>query len=134
MALEASLAARRAFGGLPHGCEFVASIAGVDYFNDSKGTNVGSTLAALNGLPAPIVWLGGGQGKGQSFVELREALARKGRAAVLFGEDAIAIERDVSGAVPIWPEADMSGQLPRARSLPPLGDRGLLRTEEGRGG
>lgn len=126
IAREASLAALRAFGGLPHRCEFVASVAGVDYFNDSKGTNVGSTLAALNGLPAPIVWLGGGQGKGQSFAELREALARKGRAAVLFGEDAAAIERDVSGALPVWREADMRGALQRARTIAQRGDRVLL--------
>lgn len=126
IAREASLAALRAFGGLPHRCEFVASIGGVDYFNDSKGTNVGSTLAALNGLPAPIVWLGGGQGKGQSFVELREALTHKGRAAVLFGEDAAAIERDVSGALSIWREADMNDALQRAHKIAQRGDRVLL--------
>ncbi|NGY05797.1 UDP-N-acetylmuramoyl-L-alanine--D-glutamate ligase [Solimonas terrae] len=126
IARAASVAALRSFGGLPHRCEFVARVAGVDYFNDSKGTNVGSTLAALNGLPAPIVWLGGGQGKGQSFVDLRDALARKGRAAVLFGEDAAVIERDVHGALPIWCEADMGGALRRARSLAEPGDRVLL--------
>jgi UDP-N-acetylmuramoylalanine--D-glutamate ligase len=126
IAREASIAALRSFAGLPHRCEFVASVAGVDYFNDSKGTNVGSTVAALNGLPAPIVWLGGGQGKGQSFVELREALAKKGRAAVLFGEDAAIIERDVFGALPIWREPDMHGALRRARTLAQPGDRVLL--------
>lgn len=122
----ASLAALRAFAGLPHRCEFVARVDGVDYFNDSKGTNVGSTLAALMGLPAPIVWLGGGQGKGQSFAELRAALAAKGRAAVLFGEDAAVIERDVFGALPVWREADMRGALRRAHSLARAGDRVLL--------
>ncbi|HET8881836.1 MAG TPA: UDP-N-acetylmuramoyl-L-alanine--D-glutamate ligase [Solimonas sp.] len=126
IARDASLRALRDFGGLPHRCEFVARVADVDYFNDSKGTNVGSTLAALNGLPAPIVWLGGGQGKGQSFVELREALARKGRAAVLFGEDAETIARDVFGALPVWRETDMSGALCRARQLAEPGDRVLL--------
>ncbi|WP_020649308.1 UDP-N-acetylmuramoyl-L-alanine--D-glutamate ligase [Solimonas variicoloris] len=122
----ASVAALRAFTGLPHRCEFVARVDGVDYFNDSKGTNVGSTLAALHGLPAPIVWLGGGQGKGQSFVELREALARKGRAAVLYGQDAALIERDVYGALPIWREADLQAALRRARALAQPGDRVLL--------
>jgi UDP-N-acetylmuramoylalanine--D-glutamate ligase len=126
IARDASLQALRSFGGLPHRCEFVARVADVDYFNDSKGTNVGSTLAALNGLPAPIVWLGGGQGKGQSFVELREALARKGRAAVLFGEDAETIARDVFGALPVWRETDMGGALRRARQLAEPGDRVLL--------
>ena len=123
---EASLGALREFGGLAHRCQFVAEVGGVQYFNDSKGTNVGSTLAALKGLPAPIVWLGGGQGKGQSFVELREALAQKGRAAVLFGEDAGAIERDVSGALPVYREPDMQAALARARALAQRGDRVLL--------
>lgn len=126
IAREASLRALREFKGLAHRCEFVASVAGVDYFNDSKGTNVGSTLAALLGLPAPIVWLGGGQGKGQSFIELRAALAQKSRAAVLFGEDAARIEADVSGAAPIYREPDMRAALARARALAQPGDRVLL--------
>jgi UDP-N-acetylmuramoylalanine--D-glutamate ligase len=122
----ASLKALREFAGLPHRCEFVAEVAGVAYFNDSKGTNVGSTLAAINGLPAPIVWLAGGQGKGQDFSELREPLARKGRAAVLFGEDAAKIEQDVFGALPVYRESDMPAALTRARQLARRGDRVLL--------
>jgi UDP-N-acetylmuramoylalanine--D-glutamate ligase len=122
----ASLQALRSFGGLPHRCEFVAEQQGVRYFNDSKGTNVGSTLAAVNGLPAPIIWLGGGQGKGQQFTALREALARKGRAAVLFGQDAALIERDILGALPVYREPDMSAALRRARSLARPGDQVLL--------
>lgn len=122
----ASLQALRDFKGLSHRCEFVASVQGVRYFNDSKGTNVGSTLAALNGLPAPIVWLGGGQGKGQSFADLRETLARKGRAAILFGEDAGAIERDIFGALPVYREADMFVALARAKELACAGDQVLL--------
>ncbi|HSW13702.1 MAG TPA: UDP-N-acetylmuramoyl-L-alanine--D-glutamate ligase [Solimonas sp.] len=123
---EASLRALREFGGLAHRCQFVAEIDGVQYFNDSKGTNVGSTLAALNGLPEGIVWLAGGQGKGQSFVELREALARKGRAAILFGEDAARIEADIHGALPIYREPDMHAALHRGRQLARSGDRVLL--------
>lgn len=122
----AQLEALRRFGGLPHRCQFVAERGGVQYFNDSKGTNVGSTLAALLGLPAPIVWLGGGQGKGQSFAELRPALAQKGRAAVLFGEDAAAIEREVLGALPVYREPDLRTALRRARGLAQPGDRVLL--------
>lgn len=122
----AALQALTAFRGLPHRCEFVAERGGVQYFNDSKGTNVGSTLAALLGLPAPIVWLGGGQGKGQSFADLRSALAQKARAAVLYGEDAALIERDVLGAAPIYREHDMRAALQRARALAVAGDRVLL--------
>ena len=123
---DASLQALREFTGLPHRCEFVAETAGVAYFNDSKGTNVGSTLAAINGLPAPILWLAGGQGKGQDFSELREPLARKGRAAILFGEDAGRIEQDISGALPVYQEPDMYAALQRARGLAQQGDRVLL--------
>ncbi|TJY65159.1 UDP-N-acetylmuramoyl-L-alanine--D-glutamate ligase [Sinimarinibacterium sp. CAU 1509] len=122
----ACLQALRQFRGLPHRCEFVRELDGVRYFNDSKGTNVGSTLAALNGLPALIVWLGGGQGKGQSFAPLREALAGKGRAAIVFGEDAERIESDVFGALPIYREPDMSAALARARTLAQPRDQVLL--------
>ena len=122
----ASIKALQEFSGLPHRCEFVAEQLGVAYFNDSKGTNVGSTLAAINGLPAPILWLAGGQGKGQDFTELRESLARKGRAAILFGEDAAKIEQDVAGALPVYREPDMFMALNRARSLAQRGDRVLL--------
>ncbi len=122
----ACLQALREFRGLPHRCEFVRELDGVRYFNDSKGTNVGSTLAALNGLPAPIVWLGGGQGKGQSFVPLRAALARKGRAAIVYGEDAARIEADVSGALPVYHEPDMAAALARARVLAQPRDQILL--------
>jgi len=80
----ASLAVLREFRGLRHRCEWVAEVGGVAYFNDSKGTNVGATLAALAGLPEPIVWLGGGQGKGQDFAPLKPVLAQKGRAAIVF--------------------------------------------------
>lgn len=124
--LDACLRALSDFRGLPHRCEFVAEVAGARYFNDSKGTNVGSTLAALKGLPAPIVWLAGGLGKGQSFVELREVLAQKGRAAILFGQDAAQIERDIFGALPVYRETTMSDALNRARSLAQPSDSVLL--------
>lgn len=122
----ASLKAVREFTGLPHRCEFIAEIAGVSYFNDSKGTNVGSTLAAINGLPAPILWLAGGQGKGQDFSELRQPLADKGRAAILYGEDAGKIEHDIAGSLPVYRETTMHAALHRARGIAQAGDRVLL--------
>lgn len=114
------------FPGLPHRCEFVAARNGVTWLNDSKGTNVGSTLAALRGLDGPIVWLGGGQGKGQDFAPLAQPLAEKGRAALLFGEDAQAIEDAIYGALPVYREKDMSAALGRAKALARPGDRVLL--------
>ncbi|MCC2655634.1 MAG: UDP-N-acetylmuramoyl-L-alanine--D-glutamate ligase [Panacagrimonas sp.] len=123
---DASRAALLAFPGLPHRCEFVAQTHGVTWLNDSKGTNVGSTLAALQGLDAPIVWLGGGQGKGQDFSPLARPLAQKGRAALLFGQDAQVIEDAILGALPVYREPDMTSALLRARSIARAGDRVLL--------
>jgi UDP-N-acetylmuramoylalanine--D-glutamate ligase len=123
---SASLAVLREFQGLRHRCEWVAEVGGVAYFNDSKGTNVGATLAALAGLPEPIVWLGGGQGKGQDFSPLKPVLAQKGRAAVLFGQDAVAIERALADALPIYREQNLEASVRRAHSVARPGDRVLL--------
>jgi UDP-N-acetylmuramoylalanine--D-glutamate ligase len=122
----ASLAVLREFRGLRHRCEWVAESGGVAWFNDSKGTNVGATLAALAGLPEPIVWLGGGQGKGQDFTPLAPVLAQKGRAAIVFGQDAALIERALAGALPVHREADLAASVRRAHGLARPGDRVLL--------
>lgn len=126
IAREAALQALREFRGLPHRCEFVAERGGVTWLNDSKGTNVGSTLAALKGLSGPIVWLGGGQGKGQDFSPLAQPLADKGRAALLFGQDAQAIEDAICGALPVYRDPDMNAALSRAKTLAQPGDQVLL--------
>jgi UDP-N-acetylmuramoylalanine--D-glutamate ligase len=126
IAREASLAALRRFQGLPHRCEWVAEGGGVVWINDSKGTNVGATLAALQGLAGPLVWLGGGQGKGQDFTALRAPLAAKARAAILFGEDADRIEQDLGRGLPIRRAADLAAAVALARQLAQEGDRVLL--------
>jgi len=90
------------FGGLDHRCQWVANISGVDYFNDSKGTNIGSTVAAINGLAPQTegkLWLiAGGEGKGQNFSELAEACGDV-EAAFLFGADAEMISDSISATV-----------------------------------
>ncbi len=121
-----ALRALTEFRGLPHRCALIAEITGSRYYNDSKGTNVGSTLAAIRGLPAPVVWLGGGQGKGQDFSPLAAALAQKGSAAVLFGEDAQAIETAITGSVPVYREATLQAALARAATLTQPGTAVLL--------
>ena len=118
--------ALKEFRGLPHRCALAGELDGARYYNDSKGTNVGSTLAAIRGLPAPVVWLGGGQGKGQDFGPLAAALANKASAAVLFGEDAGKIESAIFGAVPVYREATMAAALARARTLTVAGASVLL--------
>jgi UDP-N-acetylmuramoylalanine--D-glutamate ligase len=122
----ASLAALRSFQGLPHRCEWVAETGGVTWINDSKGTNVGATLAALQGLSGPLVWLGGGQGKGQDFTALRAPLEAKARVAILFGQDADRIELDLGKSVSIERAADLAAAVARARQLAQPGDRVLL--------
>ena len=126
IAREGSLRALRQFKGLPHRCEWVAEVGGVTWINDSKGTNVGASLAALQGLSGPLVWLGGGQGKGQDFTALRGPLKDKARAAILFGTDAARIERDLGGALPVKRVPDLAAAVDEARKLAQAGDRVLL--------
>ena len=90
----------RDYAGEPHRVQPVGVISGVEYFNDSKGTNVGATLAALNGLGAErrLVVILGGQGKGQDFSPLRAPLLRCARAVALIGQDADAIAQALDGS------------------------------------
>lgn len=102
------LDALRGFKGLPHRVELVAEIAGVRYVDDSKGTNVGATLAAIAGLGRPVAIVLGGDGKGQDFVPLKAALQQHGRAVALIGRDAPAIEAAIEGCgLPVRRVADM---------------------------
>jgi UDP-N-acetylmuramoylalanine--D-glutamate ligase len=87
----------REFTGLPHRAQWVAEIKGVRYINDSKGTNVGATLAAVSGLAGPLVIIAGGDGKGQDFTPLAAAFRGKVRTAVLLGRDAGLIETALAG-------------------------------------
>jgi UDP-N-acetylmuramoylalanine--D-glutamate ligase len=87
----------REFTGLPHRTQWVADLNGVRYINDSKGTNVGATLAAVNGLAGPLVVIAGGDGKGQDFTPLAAAFRGKVRTTVLLGRDAGLIETALAG-------------------------------------
>ena len=75
------------FKGLPHRVEKVAEINGITFYDDSKGTNVGATVAALIGMPRKVVLIAGGDGKGQDFSPLAPAVAQHARAVVLIGRD-----------------------------------------------
>jgi UDP-N-acetylmuramoylalanine--D-glutamate ligase len=86
-----------AFPGLPHRAQWVAEIRGVTYVNDSKGTNVGATLAAVGGMPGPLVMIAGGDGKNQDFAPLAAAFRGKVRHAILIGRDAAKIATVLRG-------------------------------------
>jgi UDP-N-acetylmuramoylalanine--D-glutamate ligase len=88
----------RQFKGLPHRVEYVDEVGGVRFYDDSKGTNVGATEAALSGMDRKVVVILGGDGKGQDFSPLRQAVAANARAVVLIGRDAPLIERAIAGS------------------------------------
>ncbi|WP_419419508.1 UDP-N-acetylmuramoyl-L-alanine--D-glutamate ligase [Legionella sp. D16C41] len=94
----------KTFPGLSHRCQWVRTLNGVDWINDSKGTNIGATISAIFGLggatQGKIVLIAGGLGKGADFSELRTALVKFVRAVVLIGADAFKIEKAIEGTVP----------------------------------
>jgi len=115
------------FKGLPHRVEWVANIDDVDYYDDSKGTNVGATCAALSGLSQKVVLIAGGDGKGQDFSPLKEAVSANARAVVLIGRDAALIEAELlSTNVPMYHAVDLPEAVTIARKLAQIGDAVLL--------
>ncbi|WP_017942783.1 MULTISPECIES: UDP-N-acetylmuramoyl-L-alanine--D-glutamate ligase [unclassified Thioalkalivibrio] len=121
-----ALAALAEFAGLPHRSQWIAEVGGVDYINDSKGTNVGATLAALRGTPGPLVLIAGGQGKGQDFAPLADYIPGKVRGVVLLGEDAPAIARALASVVPVQRVDDMASAVAQAAAWAEPGDTVLL--------
>jgi UDP-N-acetylmuramoylalanine--D-glutamate ligase len=95
--LEPMLKELEEFPGLPHRSQWVAEVRGVTYINDSKGTNVGATLAAVAGMAGPLVMIAGGDGKNQDFAPLATAFRGKVRHTVLIGRDAPLLARALAG-------------------------------------
>jgi UDP-N-acetylmuramoylalanine--D-glutamate ligase len=91
------LRALRAYRGEPHRVEFLRNISGVDFIDDSKGTNVGATVAALEGLGQRVVLIAGGVGKGQDFSPLVRPVALHARAVLLIGRDGPTIGEALAG-------------------------------------
>ena len=94
---DAMLAELKSFSGLPHRSQWIAEVGGVTYVDDSKGTNVGATIAAVSGMAGPLVAILGGEGKQQDFTPLAAAFRGKVRHAVLIGRDREAIGRVLNG-------------------------------------
>ncbi|MCX8145967.1 MAG: UDP-N-acetylmuramoyl-L-alanine--D-glutamate ligase [Azovibrio sp.] len=106
------LPALKTFKGLAHRVELVAELGGVSYVDDSKGTNVGATLAAIEGMGRKVAIILGGDGKGQDFTPLKAALERHGRAVALIGRDAPRIAAAIAGCgLPVRQFADMEGAV-----------------------
>ena len=127
--MDAMLATLKTFSGLRHRCEFVAEKNAVEFYNDSKGTNIGATLAAISGLardPHQLIVILGGEGKGQDFTELTPALRAINSRVVLIGRDAPVIEQAISTAAPIAHADSMVDAVNKAFALANAGDAVLL--------
>jgi UDP-N-acetylmuramoylalanine--D-glutamate ligase len=125
-ARSAMLKALRGFKGLPHRAQWVAEKDGVNWFNDSKGTNVGATEAAVRGMDGKVVLIAGGEGKGADFSVLRPVLEEKGRGLVLIGRDAKLIAEAMNGALTIMFADDMENAVAKAAEMAQPGDSVLL--------
>ncbi|MBP6776429.1 MAG: UDP-N-acetylmuramoyl-L-alanine--D-glutamate ligase [Steroidobacteraceae bacterium] len=124
--LAPALDALCAFAGLPHRSQWVADVRGVRYVNDSKGTNVGATLAAVRGLAGPLVVIAGGDGKNQDFSQLRQAFRGKVRHVVLIGRDAPALAATLAGVCATERASDMPAAVRAAQAVAQPGDTVLL--------
>jgi UDP-N-acetylmuramoylalanine--D-glutamate ligase len=108
LAYQPILQALVQFEGLPHRVQKIAEIRGITFYDDSKGTNVGATVAALSGMKQKVVLIAGGDGKGQDFSPLRAPVASRARAVVLIGRDRERIAAAVADSgVPLLHAQDM---------------------------
>ena len=115
------------FRGVPHRIEFVRAVGGVAFYNDSKGTNVASTIKALESFTEPVVLIAGGKGKGQDFEPLAEAARGRVRRAVLIGEDGEKVGHALAAAgIPTGAAPTLDAAIREARGFAEPGDVVLL--------
>lgn len=128
LAWEPMLATLRSFKGLKHRCQWVANLSNVPWYNDSKGTNVGATVAAIQGLARQgrVILLAGGVGKGADFSELAPVMAAHGHSAILFGEDADRIAQVLQPVVPVLHARSLQHAVELAHGSAVAGDVVLL--------
>ena len=128
--MQAIKSAITEFKGLPHRCQWVANIAGVEFYNDSKGTNVGATVAAIEGLgehiSGHIVLIAGGISKGADFTPLVPAMNKWGKAVVLIGQDAAEMADYFDVDIQAYFASDMSEATAIALQQASAGDAVLL--------
>ena len=124
------LLALQTFPGLEHRCQWLRTVQGVQWYNDSKATNVGAALAAIEGLGAgnagKLVLIAGGDGKGADFTSLRAPVAQYCRAVVLLGRDAQQVADALAGTVKIEQVTTLQEAVLKAAQLAQEGDSVLL--------
>ena len=118
------------YSGLPHRCQWIRQLEGVDWINDSKGTNIGAAISAISGIggsmQGKIVLIAGGIGKGADFSELKMPVADYVRSVVLIGEDAEKIKDALSEVVPVLHASSLDNAVSLAKSQAKPGDVVLL--------
>jgi UDP-N-acetylmuramoylalanine--D-glutamate ligase len=114
------------FPGLPHRMEYVATIGGTDYIDDSKATNIGAAIASVASIEGLVVLIAGGDAKGGDFEAFADAIYRKLRAAVLIGRDGPRIAAALKGLAPVYQAAEMRTAVSIAASIAAEGDTVLL--------
>ena len=114
------------FTGLPHRLEWVATRAGVDFYDDSKGTNVGAVARSLTSFDRPIILIAGGRDKDSDFSLLNGLIARRVKALVLLGETKERLARVWDGLAPVHLAGDMAQAVAQAASLADPGEVVLL--------
>lgn len=124
--IPAMLQVLNEFPGLPHRMQFVASVSGVSYINDSKATNVDAAIASVRSVTGQVVLIAGGQGKGGDFDHLAQSIHEKLRAAIVIGEDADLVANALDHLAPVYRASSLSDALSIARQLAESGDTVLL--------
>lgn len=127
VSMDPLLSALREFRGLPHRMEKVAAFNGITFYDDSKSTNVGATVAALNGMKQNVILIAGGDGKGQDFSHMKQAIVNNARAVVLIGRDAGIIAGELKDcSVPLYFAVTMEEAMQKSFLLAQAGDVVLL--------
>ena len=125
--LEAIAAALRSFEALHHRLEIIGEVKGVQWINDSKATNVSSSLVAIEGMRRPTVLLLGGRHKGEAYTGLSDAIRKSVKKIIAYGEAAPIIEKDLNGVAPLERlGSDFSEVMRHARESADTGDAVLL--------
>lgn len=125
--LDAMLSTLKEFPGLPHRSQWIAEKNGITWYNDSKATNVGAAIAAINGIEANnIILIAGGQGKGQDFSPLKGVVKNKVTHLLLLGEDAELLKKELSACTEIDIVNNLSQAVNKANEVAKEGDAVLL--------
>lgn len=114
------------FSGLPHRMQLVRSASGVRWYNDSKGTNAGAAISALQGMDGPVILIAGGRGKNADYQDFVSTVAETCRAVILIGEEAERMATEINQRVPVYRENSMAQAVACAANIAQHGDRVLL--------